>query len=255
MKNLPLQTLLLLAAANVATAAVTIEFTSTEGYTEGVTINGVGNWNSQANWVARDVAGAGNAFSAVDFHRATLSNSNTFGVGDSYTLVAELTLINPGSVNTKTTMFQFGLTDTANPGSGNQPMVGMSVRPAFLNYFIDANNSVLGNEVNTGVAKDSNTHTYTTVITKSAVADTFDVTIDFDNGTASTSFTIVDSALYAASTVYPIIGNYLANNKGGIQLDSFSSTYTAVPEPATIAFLMGIAALGVVVYRRRKLEQ
>ena len=132
----------------------------------------------------------------------------------------------------------------------------MSVRPAFSNIFIDANISVGGHEINTGVTKDNSLHTYTTVITKSAVADTFDVSIDFDNGTAATTFTVVNSALYAATNVFPIIDTYQANTKGGIQLDSFSSTYTAaVPEPATTALLVGMATLGLMLYRRKNLEQ
>jgi hypothetical protein len=256
MKRTLIIALISIATASLTAAAVTtsFEFTSAEGFAEGVTLNGTANWITQTQWVARDVAGAGNAFSGTDFTRAVLFNNNTWNVGDSYTLVAKLTLIDSSFVNTKTNMFQFGLTDIMNPGS-NTPKAGMTVRPAFANFFIDANIAVGGHEVDTGVGKDNNSHTYTTVITKSSTADTFNVSIDFDNGTAGKSFTIVNASLYAATTVYPIIDNSQANTKGGIQVDSFSSTFTAVPEPGTVALCMGTAALGLVLYRRKKLEQ
>lgn len=253
MKKALTLTIFAMSAACLSSAAVTFDFTAAEGFTEDVTIGGIGNWQAQPQWVAKDVAGAGYAFSAADFHRATLFNNNAWNVGDSYTLVAELSLVDSSLVNTKTSMFQFGLTNQLSPGS-NSPKVGMTVRPAFLNFFIDANISVGGQEVSTGVAKDNNTHTYTTVITKTAVANTFDVTIDFD-GSTSASFSVVDATLYGATDVYPIIDTYQANTKGGIKLESFSSTYTAVPEPGTIAFLMGFVALGAVVYRRKMREQ
>lgn len=239
------------AASSLFANTSTWNFTSSEGFTEGNTLNDVGNWQAQTQWVAKDVAGAGYADNDTNFNRAVLFTNQQFNAGDSYTLVSVLSLENSSLVNTKTSMFQFGLTSTLSPG-GNKPAVGMTVKPAFLNYFIDANVTVGGNEINTGVAKDTLVaHTYTTVITKSATADTFDVSIDFDNGTASTSFSVVDASLYAATTLFPIIDTYQANDRGGIRLNSFSSTYTAVPEPAHLSLLAGGLLLGYVMVRRR----
>ena len=244
-------------AATITLSAQTesYNFTSDEGMSEGVTLNGIFNFLTQPQWVANDVTGAGYASSGTDFTRAVLFNNFTFGVGDSFTLVADLSMTDVAGNNSKATVFQFGITDTFDP-SGNMPKAGMSVRPAFTPIFIDTVESLIGTapqQVTALSNKDNNAHTYTTVITKSAVQDTFDVSIDFDTGTASTSFTVVDSTLYSATTVYPIIGNYQASKVGGTQLNSFSSTYlAAVPEPSVFAVMFGLMALACVVSRRKR---
>lgn len=243
---------LVIVASSLSAVTATYNFVTSEGFAEDTAINGRANWMAQVGWVTKDVAGAGYATNATDFNRAVLFTNQAFNVGDSYTLVSELSLEDASQVNTKTNMFQFGLTDTASPG-GNVPKVGMTVRPAFLNYFIDANVSVGGNETNTNTAKDTLvSHTYKTIITKSATLNTFDVVIDFDNGTVTKSFTVVDATLYAAGTLYPIIDSQGANSKGGIRLNSFSTTYTAVPEPTYFSLLVGALLLGGMVVRRRK---
>jgi hypothetical protein len=246
---------LLSLASSLAATTVVKNFTAAEGFTEDGSLNNVSNWLAQTPWIAKDVNGAGYATNPTDFNRAVLFTNQAFNVGDTYTLVSELSLVDSSQVNTKTNMFMFGLTDVMSPGGGNKPKIGMTVRPAFLNYFIDANVDVGGQETNTGVAKDTLTsHTYKTVITKSATANTFDVSIDFDNGTASKSFTVVDSALYTAETLYPIIDSQGANSKGGIRLNSFSTTYEAavVPECAHLTLLAGSFLFGYIIIRRRK---
>ena len=246
-------------AATITLSAqiVSYDFTSVEGWSEGVTLNNTNNLLTQPQWVANDVDGAGYASSGTDFTRAVLFNNFTFGVGDSFTLVADLSMTNVAGNNSKATVFQFGLTDTLSPG-GNMPKAGMSVRPAFTPIFIDTVHSLIGTDSKQVTAlanKDNNAHTYTTVITKSAVQDTFDVSIDFDTGTASTSFTVVDSTLYSATTVYPIFGNFQASKVGGTQLNSFSSTYlAAVPEPSVFAVMFGTLALAVAVARRKRTQ-
>jgi len=236
---------------------VSYDFTSDEGWSEGVTLNSTNNFNTQTQWVANDVAGSGYASSSADFTRAVLFNSFTFGVGDSFTLVADLSMTNVAGNNSKATVFQFGITDTLSPGS-NTPKAGMSVRPAFTPIFIDTVNSLIASDsqqVSALAAKDNASHIYTTVITKSAVQDTFDVSIDFDNGTAGTSFTVVNSTLYSATTVFPIFDNYEASKVGGTQLNSFSSTYlAAVPEPSAFAMMFGTLALAAAVTRRKSTQ-
>lgn len=250
-------TIIVTCASTVILCAQTVsyDFTSDEGWTEGDTLNGTNNFNSQAQWVANDVAGSGYASSGDDFTRTVLFNSFTFGVGDSFTLVADLSMTNVGANNSKATVFQFGLTDALSPGS-NTPKAGMSVRPAFTPIFIDTVDSLIGTssqQVNALATKDNNSHIYTTVITKSATANTFDVSIDFDNGTASNTFTVVDSTLYSATTVFPIFDNFQASKVNGTQLNSFSSTYlAAVPEPSAFAVTFGILALSCVVARRKR---
>jgi hypothetical protein len=246
-------------AATITLTAQTVsyDFTSGEGWSEGVTLNGTNNFNTQTQWVANDVASAGYASSSADFTRAVLFNSFTFGVGDSFTLVANLSMTNVDGNGSKATVFQFGLTDTLSPGS-NTPKAGMSVRPAFLPIFIDTVNSLIASDsqqVTALATKDNNAYTYTTVITKSAIEDLFDVSIDFENGTASTSFTVVDSALYSATTVFPIFDNFDASKVGGTQLNSFSSTYlAAVPEPSAFAVMFGTLALAGAVARRKRTQ-
>lgn len=236
---------------------VSYDFTSDEGWSDGVTLSGTNNFNTQTQWVANDVAGSGYASSSADFTRAVLFNSFTFGVGDSFTLVADLSMTNVAGNNSKATVFQFGITDTLSPGS-NTPKAGMSVRPAFTPIFIDTVNSLIASDsqqVNALAAKDNASHIYTTVITKSAVQDTFDVSIDFDNGTAGTSFTVVNSTLYSATTVFPIFDNFEASKVGGTQLNSFSSTYlAAVPEPSAFAMMFGTLALAAAVTRRKRTQ-
>ena len=89
---------------------VSYDFTSDEGWSEGVTLNSTNNFNTQTQWVANDVAGSGYASSSADFTRAVLFNSFTFGVGDSFTLVADLSMTNVAGNNSKATVFQFGIT-------------------------------------------------------------------------------------------------------------------------------------------------
>lgn len=246
-------------AATIIVSAQTVsyDFTSNEGWSEGATLNATNNFNTQTQWVANDVANAGYASSSSDFTRAVLFNNFTFGVGDSFTLVANLSINDAASVGSKTTVFQFGITDTLSPGS-NTPKAGMSVRPAFSPIFIDTVSTLIasaGQQVNALATKDNNAYTYTTVITKSAVQNTFDVSIDFENGTAGTSFTVVNSALYSASTVFPIFDNFEASKVGGTQLNSFSSTYlAAVPEPSAFAVMFGTLALAAAVARRKRTQ-
>lgn len=236
---------------------VSYDFTSDEGWAEGTTLNGTNNFETQTQWVANDVGGSGYASSNTDFTRAVLFNSFTFGVGDSFTLVADLSMTNVAGNDSKATVFQFGLTDSLSPGSNN-PKAGMSVRPAFTPIFIDTVDSLIASDpqqVNALAAKDNNSHIYTTVITKSAILNTFEVSIDFDNGTASTSFTVTNSDLYSAATVYPIFDNFNASKVDGTQLNSFTSTYlAAVPEPSAFAVMFGTLALVVSVARRKRAQ-
>lgn len=233
------------------------DFTSDEGWTEGATLNETNNFETQTPWVANDVTSAGYASSDVDFTRAVLFNNFTFAVGDSFTLQANLSINNAAGVGSKTTVFQFGLTDTLSPGS-NTPKAGMSVRPAFTPIFIDTVSTLIGSaskEVSALASNDNSAHVYTTVITKSAVEDVFDVSIDFDNGAASTSFTVTDSDLYSATTVFPIFDSFQASKVDGIKLNSFSSTYsgTTIPEPSAFAFLFGALALAFTTARRKRI--
>jgi hypothetical protein len=241
------------AAGLNATTHIT-NFISSEGFTEDETIVNKHGWIGQAPWITKDVAGSGYATNSINFNRAVLWSNETFNVGDSYTLKAVLSLEDASKVNQKTDMFRFGLTEVFDAGApGNKPKAGMIVRPAAIKYFIDEANNTSNNpnEVNTGVAIDTLTeHTYTTVITKSAIQDTFEITIDFDDGTANGTYSVVDAALYAADTLFPMIDSVQANDKGGIRLNSFTSIY--IPETSTLSLLIGVFALVLVVLRNHK---
>ena len=62
--------------------------------------------------------------------------------------------------------------------------------------------------------------------------------------------TITDLGVADIDAVRWSISNHTAGNQ--FVLDQVQIAYTAVPEPATIALLMGFAALGLVIYRRRQ---
>lgn len=239
-------------ATGLCAITKTTSFISAEGFTEGGELAGTDGWLGQAPWKTEDVAGDGYATNATNFNRAVLWSSDTFNVGDSFTLVSVLSLEDSLSINTKTDMFKFGLTNNFDAGAnGNTAKVGMVVRPAWGNYFIKAVNGT--DDIDTNLGKDTLIqHTYKTVITKSATVNNFEISIDFDSGFASATYTIVDATLYAATHLYPIIDSSQSNDKGGIRLNSFSSTYTPVPEPTNVGLLFGVLATAFVGLRQLK---
>ena len=145
-------------------------------------------------------------------------------------------------------MFRFGLKDTYSNGTA---AIGMDINATPADIRI----SGLGeSNVAVGTTQDGLFHTYTTAITKTAVANTFDLSISFDNVEAA-SYTIVNSALYGATKLFPVLDTQSGGNKGGALVDSFSRTVAVpVPEPSAFAVMFGTLALAAAVARRKRTQ-
>lgn len=201
---------------------------------------------AQNPWVITTVDSNLYASNAVSFNRAVFftSNDDTFDVGETITLELSYKFADASLINTGTTMFRFGLKDTYSNGTA---AIGMDINATPADIRI----SGLGeSNVAVGTTQDGLFHTYTTAITKTAVANTFDLSISFDNVEAA-SYTIVNSALYGATKLFPVLDTQSGGGKGGALVDSFSRT--VVPESSAFAATFGILALACVVARRKPL--
>lgn len=222
--------------------------TDSDAWADGDGLNSGAAILAQAPWVIDSVGG--NLYASnttANFNNAVFFTNaeDTFDVGETITLELSYKFADSTQINAATKMLRFGFKDAYTNGA---PTVGMEINPTASDIRINAmNENVI--TVGAGDTQDGLFHTYTTALTKTAVTNTFELSINFDNGTA-TSYTVVNSALYAASRVFPVLNTQLGANKGGSLVDSFSST--VVPEPSAFAATFGIFALACVVARRKR---
>lgn len=222
--------------------------TDTDAWQNGNLLNSGAAILAQNPWVITTVDSNLYASNAVDFNRAVFftSNDDTFDVGETITLELSYKFADASLINTGTTMFRFGFKDTYENGTA---AIGMDINatPADIRIKgINESNVTVG----ANATQDGLFHTYTTAITKTAVANTFNLSISFDNVEAA-SYTVVNSTLYGATRLYPVLDTQSGGNKGGALVDSFSST--VVPESSAFAVSFGILALACVVARRKPL--
>ena len=222
--------------------------TDTDAWQNGNLLNSGAAILAQNPWVITTVDSNLYASNATTFNRAVFftTTDDTFDIGETITLELSYKFANASLINTGTTMFRFGLKDTYENGTA---AIGMDINatPADIRIKGIGESNV---NVGAGATQDGLFHTYTAAITKTAVANTFDLSISFDN-TLAASYTVVDAALYTASRVFPVWDTQ-SGGKGGSLIDSFSRTVAVVPESSAIAATFGIFALACVVARRSR---
>ena len=255
-KKLVLSLLLVFAAALTLPAQnISFDFDIAESWTAGDPVNNGSGILAQSSFVMQDVAVESDfpdnpsglhAFSAGNYQNAVFftPSEDTFDVGDSITIEASLALANRSAFTGEKNFARIGLRTAYTNGA---PIVGIDLT---ANATWSLKISDMGDTVKTNVGStDDLFHTYTTVITKTAVPNTFEMSASFDGGDAIT-YTVVNSALYAANNAYAAINTRAGPTTGGILMDSFS--VSSVPEPSTYASIIGLMALAFVVSRRKR---
>tara|TARA_Y100000385_G_scaffold250117_1_gene271943 strand:- start:473 stop:1258 length:786 start_codon:yes stop_codon:yes gene_type:complete len=259
LKKLVLSSLAVFAAALTLPAQnISFDFDIAEQWTAGDPVNSGSGILAQSSFVMQDVAAdpalpdnpSGlHAYSAGNFQNAVFftPNTDTFDVGDSITIEASLALADRSAFTGEKNFARIGLRTSYTNGA---PTVGIDLT---ANALWATKISEIGGTEKTNVGStDDLFHTYTTVITKTAVENTFEMSASRDGGD-TISYSIVNSALYAASNAYAAINTRAGPTTGGILMDSFSvSTTSAVPEPSTYASIFGLIALAFVVSRRKR---
>mgnify|MGYP005623805215 CR=1 FL=1 len=220
--------------------------TDSDAWQNGSLLNSGAAILAQAPWVITTVDSNLYASNASGFNRAVFftSNDDTFDVGETITLELSYKFADASQINTGTTMFRFGFKDTYANGTA---AIGMDIDATPADIRIKG---IGESNVTVGATQDGLFHTYTAAITKTAVANTFDLSISFDNVEAA-SYTVVNSALYGATRLFPVLDTQSGGGKGGALVDSFSRT--VVPESSVFAATFGILALACVVARRKPL--
>ena len=256
-KKLVLSLLLVFAAALTLPAQnISFDFDIAEGWTAGDPVNNGSGILSQSSFVMQDVAVESDfpdnpsglhAFSAGNYQNAVFFTQpeDTFDVGDSITIEASLALANRDAFTGSEMNFaRIGLKTAYDNGA---PIVGIDLTANKL--WATKIHEIGGTDKTNVGSTDDLFHTYTTIITKTAVANTFEMSASRDGGDAI-NYTIVNSDLYAATNAYAVINTRAGQNTGGILMDSFS--VSSVPEPSTYASIFGLMALACVVSRRKR---
>jgi hypothetical protein len=234
---------------------ISFDFDIAEQWTAGDPVNnGSGGILAQSTFVIQDVPVEpdfpGNpsglhAYSAGNYQNAVFftQSEDTFDVGDSITIEASLALANRSAFTGEKNFARIGLKTAYSNGA---PIVGIDLT---ANALWSLKISEMGGTDKTNVGStDDLFHTYTTVITKTAVENTFAMSASFDGGDAI-SYSIVNSDLYAATNAYAVINTRQGSVTGGILMDSFS--VSTVPEPSAYASIFGLMALTFVLSRRK----
>jgi hypothetical protein len=256
-KKLVLSLLLVFAAALTLPAQnISFDFDIAEEWTAGDPVNNGSGILAQSSFVIQDVPVEpdfpGNpsglhAYSAGQFQNAVFFTQpeDTFDVGDSITIEASLALANrDGMTGSEMNFARIGLKTAYSNGA---PIVGIDLTANKL--WATKIHEIGGTDKTNVGSTDDLFHTYTTIITKTAVANTFEMSASRDGGDAI-NYTIVNSDLYAATNAYAVINTRAGQNTGGILMDSFS--VSSVPEPSAYASIFGLMALACVVSRRKR---
>ena len=229
------------------------DLTDSDSWTDGAALDSGSGILAQATWVIDDTNGDGtgdlHAFTDGAYQKAVFftPGTETFDVGETVTLDTRLALANHNGFTGEKSVFRVGLRNAYTNGT---PLVGVDFHAN--QQFAFKLSSVTGTTASSRTAltsSDGNFHDLSVSITKTATANTFEVTTSWD-GVASTSYTLENSALYSANTVFATIDGRASNQVGGIWVDSFSST--VVPESSAFASIFGLMALACVASRRKR---
>ena len=249
-------------------ASTVIQFTTGEGYSNGV-LNGQNSWNANTAWSVTDAAALGNVKTTSNGAGATLGIPITLTTGQSYSLSAN---------------FEFNGTYTAGgQGASDQNVFGLGISSGISLYggpdtaeatlVVRSNTNAAGTSAYTILNNFGPFADMTTVngfnagdvfqldytLTLGSDAGTSFFSTQLTNLTDSTStalgtFTGLDAGVYTALTgtgayaYFRTSFDMTATGVNGAQVNSFS--FAAVPEPSTMGLLA--FALGGLMSRRRR---
>lgn len=163
----------LLAAASAPAASVLdIDFISSEGFVEEVSLDDKGGLDTQDAWYARDVDGTGIAFCSNQWTRATSWSSYSLDIGDSVVIETTLRISDSDGTYADGTFFRAGFAHTGvNPG-GSTPSIGSHIH-TFVNgsYWFGDNST--SNQISVNAADSGDWIKFTQYITRSAASNDF----------------------------------------------------------------------------------
>lgn len=224
-------------------------FTTADSFADGQ-LNGQNTWAAHTGFSVSDAAGAGlvNSVNANGpTHGASSADvTSELAAGKTITLTLNANFVGTYA-NQNNGAWQLGITDSAAFKDGTAFSVGSATfnNNGADNFFLSPIQFLNADKYDTGVAWDSAYRTVTTTITKSATANTFDVTAQLDSG-VPTAFTMTNAGLWdGTSTAYAGF-RFRGANSGNV--DSFS--VSTIPEPATLG-LVGVFG-GAMLFIRRK---
>ena len=227
------------------------DFTSADGFSDGVAADNIDGWETRAQHVTSATA----SYGAMELNSnggamAHAGSGGAFNVGDSIRFTVGVFYTG----NTQNNRLRIGLRETATATGGVN--AGIEFNQDAQGDFVVAGYATggthdFGTEQDDGfdvVLGQPNGETVIVGITKSATANEFDIDWSYRSGGASGSFTVVNASLYADADVFGAM-NYNGPVAGEAQVDSFSLDYTAIPEPTSIA-LLGLAGLMLFRWKR-----
>ena len=232
--------------------------TDNDAWVDGDGLNSGGGILAQASWVIDELDGDLHAFTNGNYQKAiffTPASEDAFAIGDTVTLDTSLRLATKdwgttGDLIGEKALLRIGLRGTYDNGTTD---VGVEIFAHNLFKFkindADGSTRLPFSPTNS----DLDFHDVSVAITKSETLNTFDVSATWDGGDA-TNYTIVNPSLYSVDRVFAVLGGRQNNaaNTGGIWIDSFSASTSAVPEASTYASIFGLMALAFVVSRRKR---
>ena len=232
--------------------------TDNDAWVDGDGLNSGGGILAQASWVIDELDGDLHAFTNGNYQKAiffTPASEDAFAIGDTVTLDTSLRLATKDWGTTGDLIGEKALLRIGLRGDYTNATTDVGVEIFAHNLFKFKINDAAGStrEVFSPTNSDLDFHDVSVAITKSETLNTFDVSATWDGGDA-TNYTIVNPSLYSVDRVFAVLGGRQNNaaNTGGIWIDSFSASTSAVPEASTYASIFGLMALAFVVSRRKR---
>jgi len=232
--------------------------TDNDAWVDGDGLNSGGGILAQASWVIDELDGDLHAFTNGNYQKAiffTPASEDAFAIGDTVTLDTSLRLATKDWGTTGDLIGEKALLRIGLRGDYTNATTDVGVEIFAHNLFKFKINDADGSTrlPFSPTNSDLDFHDVSVAITKSETLNTFDVSATWDGGDA-TNYTIVDPSLYSVDRVFAVLGGRQNNaaNTGGIWIDSFSASTSAVPEASTYASIFGLMALAFVVSRRKR---
>lgn len=232
--------------------------TDNDAWVDGDGLNSGGGILAQASWVIDELDGDLHAFTNGNYQKAiffTPASEDAFAIGDTVTLDTSLRLATKDWGTTGDLIGEKALLRIGLRGDYTNATTDVGVEIFAHNLFKFKINDADGSTrlPFSPTNSDLDFHDVSVAITKSETLNTFDVSATWDGGDA-TNYTIVNPSLYSVDRVFAVLGGRQNNaaNTGGIWIDSFSASTSAVPEASTYASIFGLMALAFVVSRRKR---